>query len=199
MVVVGGGIAGLAAAWHLRHRDVVLLEADDRLGGRLESEPCGEYWLNYGAHLFPGPGSIVDGMLRDCGLAAAPVWGSMMGLAVGRRKLTRGRVETYPLRLPLRPRDRVAFATAGLKVQRAVARHRRVLTAAPGEPPAAVRARALAHEGDRTFSELLGELPASGRGASSPARRTARPPSSLSCRRAAGWDCSLWSGAAKAR
>jgi oxygen-dependent protoporphyrinogen oxidase len=159
VVVVGGGIAGLAAAWHLRHRDVVLLEAEDRVGGRLQSERCGEYWLNYGAHLFPAPGSIVDGMLRDCGLTAAPVRGSMMGLAVGRRKLTRGRVETYPLRLPLRPRDRVAFAAAGLKVQRAVARHRRVLTAAPGESPVAVRARALAHEGDRTFRELLGELP----------------------------------------
>jgi protoporphyrinogen/coproporphyrinogen III oxidase len=159
VVVVGGGIAGLAAAWRLRHRDVVLLEADDRLGGRLESEPCGEYWLNYGAHLFPAPGSIVDAMLRDCGSTAAPVRGSMMALALGRRKLTYGPVETYPLRLPLRPRERVAFATAGLKLQRAVARHRRVMTAAPGESPAAVRTRALAHEGDRTFSELLGELP----------------------------------------
>ena len=35
-IVIGGGIAGLAAAWRLRHRDVLLLEARDRLGGR----PC---------------------------------------------------------------------------------------------------------------------------------------------------------------
>ena len=34
VVIVGGGIAGLAAAWRLRHRDVLLLEASDRLGGR---------------------------------------------------------------------------------------------------------------------------------------------------------------------
>jgi protoporphyrinogen oxidase len=52
VVVVGGGIAGLSAAWRLRHRDVLLLEAGDRLGGRMRSDPCGEYWLNYGAHLF---------------------------------------------------------------------------------------------------------------------------------------------------
>src|SRR5512145_1490493 len=105
-VIVGGGIAGLAAAWRLRHRDVLLLEAGDRLGGRLRSDPCGGYWLNYGAHLFPGPGSLVEGM----------------GLAVGGRLLTRGRVETYPLRLPLALRDRIAFARAGLRVQRAVRR-----------------------------------------------------------------------------
>ena len=55
VVIVGGGIAGLAAAWRLRHRDVLLLEAGDRLGGRMRSEPCGDYWRNHGAHLFPGP------------------------------------------------------------------------------------------------------------------------------------------------
>ena len=125
VVIVGGGIAGLAAAWRLRHRDVLLLEAGDRLGGRMRSEPRGDYWLNHGAHLFPAPGSLVDGMARECGLETVPVSGSMMGLAVGSKQLTRGRVETYPLRLPLPLRDRVAFARAGLKVQRAVARYRR--------------------------------------------------------------------------
>ena len=68
VVIIGGGIAGLSAAWQLRHRDLLLLEAEDRLGGRLRSDPCGDYWLNYGAHLFPAPGSLVDSMARDCGL-----------------------------------------------------------------------------------------------------------------------------------
>ena len=66
VVIVGGGIAGLSAAWRLRHRDVLLLEAGDRLGGRMRSDPCGDYWLNYGAHLFPAPGSLVDRMAREC-------------------------------------------------------------------------------------------------------------------------------------
>ena len=56
VIIVGGGIAGLAAAWRLRHRDVLLLEAGDRLGGRIRSDVSGDYWLNYGAHLFPGAG-----------------------------------------------------------------------------------------------------------------------------------------------
>ena len=71
-VIVGGGIAGLSAAWRLRHRDVVLLEAGERLGGRMRSDVAGEYWLNYGAHLFPAPGSLVDSMARECGSRPSP-------------------------------------------------------------------------------------------------------------------------------
>lgn len=146
VVIVGGGIAGLAAAWRLRHRDVLLLEASDRLGGRMRSDPCGDYWLNYGAHLFPAPGSLVDGMARECGLETVPVTGSMMGIAVGSTLLNRGRVETYPFRLPLSVRDRIAFARAGVKVQRAVARYHRL-------------ERRYDFEDRRTFGEFLGPLP----------------------------------------
>ena len=146
VVIIGGGIAGLSAAWRLRHRDVLLLEAGDRLGGRMRSDPCGEYWLNYGAHLFPAPGSLVDGMARECGLEAVPVTGCTVGLAVGSTLLNNGRVETYPLRLPLRVRDRIAFARAGLKVQRAVARYHRLQ-------------QRWEFEDHRTFAEFLGPLP----------------------------------------
>jgi oxygen-dependent protoporphyrinogen oxidase len=159
VVVIGGGIAGLAAAWRLREHDVLLLEADERLGGRLRSDPRGDYWMNYGAHLFPGPGTIVDRMARECGLETVPVIGSMMGLAVGPKRLTGGRVETYPLRLPLSVRDRVAFALAGLRVRRAVAAHHRVSTPLAGETPADMRARVLAFEDERSFADFLGPLP----------------------------------------
>jgi oxygen-dependent protoporphyrinogen oxidase len=143
VVVIGGGIAGLSAAWRLRHRDVLLLEAGDRLGGRMRSDVRGDYWLNYGAHLFPQPGSRVDAMARECALEAVPVTGGMMGLAVASTVLTRGRVETYPFRLPLSLRDRVAFVKAGVKVQRAVAKYQ------PRH----------GFEDDRTFGEFIGPLP----------------------------------------
>jgi oxygen-dependent protoporphyrinogen oxidase len=159
VVVIGGGIAGLAAAWRLRERDVLLLEADERLGGRLRSDPRGDYWMNYGAHLFPGPGTVVDRMARDCGLDTVPVTGSMMGLALGPKRLTRGRLETYPFRLPLSARDRIAFALAGLRVQRAVSAYHRASEPLAGDMPADVRARVLAFEDDRSFADLLGPLP----------------------------------------
>jgi oxygen-dependent protoporphyrinogen oxidase len=124
----------------------LLLEAGDRLGGRMRSDPCGEYWLNYGAHLFPAPGSLVDRMARECALETVPVTGGMMGLAVGSTILEGGRVETYPFRLPLSLRDRLAFAWAGLKVQRGVRRY----VAAENR---------YAFENDRTFADFLGPLP----------------------------------------
>jgi oxygen-dependent protoporphyrinogen oxidase len=145
-VIIGGGMAGLSAAWRLRDRDVLLLEAGDRLGGRLRSERRGDHWLNYGAHLFPGPGSLVDRMVRECGLETVRVTGSMMGLAVGSTLLYRGPVETYPFRLPLPVRDRIAFAKAGLKVRRAVSRYHRL-------------EQRHDFEDHRTFGELLGPLP----------------------------------------
>ena len=146
VVIVGGGIAGLSAAWRLRHRDVLLLEGADRLGGRMRSDPCGEYWLNYGAHLFPAPGSLVDGMAREFSLETVPVTGGMMGLAVGSKILGSGRVETYPFRLPLSLRERVAFAQAGVKLQLAVRRYLRA-------------GNRYDFDDQRTFSEFLGPLP----------------------------------------
>ena len=58
--VVGAGIAGLAAAWHLRDLDVVVLESEQRVGGRIRSEPRGDYWLNLAAHVFAPPESNLE-------------------------------------------------------------------------------------------------------------------------------------------
>jgi oxygen-dependent protoporphyrinogen oxidase len=195
VIVVGGGIAGLSAAWELRDRDVLLLEAGDRLGGRLRSDRRGDYWLNYGAHLLPGPGSLVASMAAECGLETVPVWGSMMGLAVGSTLLSSGRVESYPLRLPLAIRDKVAFARAGLKVQRAVAAYHRVAKPRPGEDPAAVRARVLAYRDDQTFAEFLGPLPAAvGEIFACAARRATAEPSELSAGGGIGLFALVWGG-----
>jgi protoporphyrinogen/coproporphyrinogen III oxidase len=195
VVVVGGGIAGLAAAWRLRGRDVVLLEAGDRLGGRLRSEPRGQYWMSHGAHLFPGPGSLVDAMARDCGLTTVPVTGGMMGIAVGARRVERGRVETFPFRLPLSARDRAAFAAAGLRLRRAVARRARIAAPAPAESPAGVRARVLAFEDDRTFADLLGPLPPAVRSIfACAAHRATAEPDELSAGCGIGLFALVWSG-----
>src|SRR3954469_2921337 len=113
VVVVGGGIAGLSAAWELRDRDVVVLEAEPRIGGRLMSEPRGPYWLNFGGHVVGGPETATGRLLEAAGVEAADLPGVLAGLAAGGRLLARGRVETYPLRLRLPAADRFALVRAG--------------------------------------------------------------------------------------
>jgi len=76
-VVVGGGIAGLASAWYLRDRDVLLLEAHARLRGRICSEPRGKYWLNWGAHVFAGPKSATGRLMQALGVQTEPVPGEL--------------------------------------------------------------------------------------------------------------------------
>ena len=147
-IVVGGGIAGLAAAWALRDRDVVVLEAADRVGGRIRSERRGELWLNLGAHVFAGAGSATDALLEQTGVAAAEVPGILTAVSLRGRLVAGRRVETHPLALPLALRDRVALARTGLRLRRAVRRYGRV--------PAA---NVLAHLGDESFSDWLGPVP----------------------------------------
>ena len=112
VVVMGGGIAGLAAAWRLRERDVLLLEAERAARRAHALRARGDYWMNYGAHLFPAPGTIVDGLARECGLDAVPVTGSMMGLAVGRQAADRAGA-SRPIRCACRCRCAIGWRSRG--------------------------------------------------------------------------------------
>ncbi|HKV67278.1 MAG TPA: FAD-dependent oxidoreductase, partial [Gaiellales bacterium] len=155
VVVVGGGIAGLSAAWELRDRDVLVLEAEDRAGGRLMSEPRGGYWLNFGGHVLAGEDSATGRLLTATGVEAAPVPGVLTALAMNGRVLAGGRVETYPLRLQLTRHERFALMRAGARVRLAVLEYGRVSRRRGGESEADRRARVLAYRDDRTFADFL--------------------------------------------
>src|SRR5262245_33362924 len=157
-VIVGGGIAGLTAAWTLRDRRILMLEAADRVGGRLRSEPRGTYWLNLGAHLFGGPRTLMGRLAREMGLETRPIPGNRMGIAFRGRVVASGRPGTYPFRLPLSLRARLSFAKAGLRLRAAAQEHIRVARPRPGEQPHETRARILAHRDDQTFAAYLGDL-----------------------------------------
>ena len=152
VAVVGAGIAGLAAAWALRDRDVVVLEASDRAGGRIRSERRGDYWLNFGAHVFAGAASPTDRLLRDTGVAASAVPGVLTAVALDGRLVAGGRVETYPLRLPLSAGERVALARVGVRLRLEVARYDRVLRRGGQQD-------VLAYRGDASFADWLGPVP----------------------------------------
>jgi protoporphyrinogen/coproporphyrinogen III oxidase len=160
VAVVGGGIAGLSAAWELRDRDVLVLEADARVGGRLMSEPRGRYWLNFGGHVLAGEDSATGRLLAAAGVEAGDVPGVLTALAMNGRVLTGGRVETYPLRLRLTMAERLALIRAGARVRLAVLEYGRVARRRAGESEADRRARVLAYRDDRTFADFLGPVPA---------------------------------------
>ncbi|MXW83224.1 MAG: protoporphyrinogen oxidase [Rhodothermaceae bacterium] len=56
VVIVGGGITGLAAAWALRQTsappDIVLLEKNNRLGGCIHTEHCDGFLMEHGPDVF---------------------------------------------------------------------------------------------------------------------------------------------------
>jgi oxygen-dependent protoporphyrinogen oxidase len=158
-VVVGAGIGGLAAAWDLRDRDVVVLEAADRIGGRVRSESRGPYWLNLGAHVFSGPGSATWRLAEEVGVELARVPGQLVAVELNGKIAAGGHPELYPFRLPLRLRERVALARAGLRLKRAVFGYERAARARPGESASETRARVLAYGDERTFADWLGPQP----------------------------------------
>ena len=160
VVVVGGGLAGLSAGWRLRHWDVIVLESDDRVGGRIRSERRGPYWLNWGGHVFAGSGTSTDALLNEVGVTAVAVPGSLKALSMNGRFIRNGRIETYPLRVPMPLRARASVMTTGIKVAAAVARYARVVRQRPGESAASRQQRIYDFENERSFADFVGDLPA---------------------------------------
>lgn len=159
VVIVGGGIAGLAAAWRLRHWDITLLEADHRVGGRIKSERRGTYWLNWGAHVYSGPGSDTDSLLHEVGIQAVTVRGSLQGMGMNGRFLTSGHIASYPFRIPMSNRDRAAIFAAGAKVGLSSVKYNLMTRRHRKDSPANRQQFIYDFEDERTFADLVGQLP----------------------------------------
>jgi oxygen-dependent protoporphyrinogen oxidase len=100
VVVVGGGISGLAAAWELTGRDdtsVVVVESTARLGGALNSEHFGGRVVDTGPDGFLGRRPEALDLCRELGLgdALVPIAGRGAGV------WARGRVRPLPAGLAL--------------------------------------------------------------------------------------------------
>ncbi len=127
VVIVGGGIAGLAAAWALRDRDVVLLEADERVGGRIFTQWREPNWLVTGAHFVGDPTSPLGGLAVELGCELLPAKGDMAAVWMNGRLLRGGRSETFPFRLPMSLGGRLSLIRTGLRLRRVNARATRGL------------------------------------------------------------------------
>jgi oxygen-dependent protoporphyrinogen oxidase len=118
VVVVGAGLAGLAAAWALRDRDVVLVEAEDRVGGRVRSLRRDPYWLNLGAHLLGGQDMITRQLTGEFGLDTIVPEGLIAAVAMRGRVVRVRRAELLPFSLPLPLPARLSLIRTGLRLRR---------------------------------------------------------------------------------
>jgi oxygen-dependent protoporphyrinogen oxidase len=76
------------------------------------------------------------------------------------RFIRNGRIETYPLRVPMPLSARASVMTTGIKVAAAVARYARVVRQRPGESAASRQQRIYDFENERSFADFVGDLPA---------------------------------------
>lgn len=81
VLVIGGGFAGLVAAWELRRqgRDPLVLEADDVLGGCVGTRTVGGLELDSGAESFAVARPTVLALAADLGLAGKVVAPAALG------------------------------------------------------------------------------------------------------------------------
>jgi len=66
-VIIGGGIAGLCAAYKLRDKNVLLLE-EDRFGGRVRSEEINDTWYNIGTQYVDEGKNDFNQLLDELGI-----------------------------------------------------------------------------------------------------------------------------------
>ncbi len=129
VVVVGGGIGGLTAAWTLRNgppddpgpRDVevTVLEASDRIGGKLRTDTLAGAPFDVGAEAFLARRPEADRLARRLGLAPELAAPDQLGVWLWQR----GRLRRYPQRTVFGiPADPAALAGAGVVTPRTIAR-----------------------------------------------------------------------------
>lgn len=86
VIVIGGGIAGLEATRHLTQAGlhVILLEARDRLGGRIWTQHAGDYPVELGAEFIHGRPPEIFSTVSEARLRVSVVDGRMVAKTQGR-------------------------------------------------------------------------------------------------------------------
>jgi protoporphyrinogen/coproporphyrinogen III oxidase len=145
IVVIGGGLTGLATAWRLRDvDDVVVLEADGRVGGQIDTVDLAGAPLDVGADAFLARQPEAERLARELGFGDD----ELVAPATGQVHLwTRGRLRPLPAGTVLGvPADLAALARSRVLSPAALAR----AAAEPARPRRQV-------VGDRSVADLVGE------------------------------------------
>ncbi|UCI32101.1 NAD(P)/FAD-dependent oxidoreductase [Mesorhizobium sp. B4-1-4] len=158
-IVIGGGPAGIAAAWELRDRSILVLEKTNRLGGRLYSLSRGDYWLNLGGHLFPAAGSHMRNILHSIGLDVIRIPGNKFAIYWGGKVYKPKAVAALPLTLKMSLRERLSLASIGLRMLKAVKGWQQAMQTVYGETNQRRRARVARYMADISFRDFIGHPP----------------------------------------
>lgn len=193
VVIIGGGLAGLTAGWRLRHWDTLILEASPRIGGRIRSEKRGDLFLNWGGHVFTGPGTATDELLRESGTRFVTVPGNLAGLHMNGKLITKGPAQTFPLRVPLKLKDRVSMIRHGARVSLDVMRFALATRTRPGETAESRQKRIFDFENERSFEKYLGDISPEAEALFTPTvTRSAGDPDEISAGAGIGYFSMVW-------
>lgn len=136
VVIVGAGLAGMTAAHQLRDLDLVVIEKEDRVGGRTLSGRHGEYWYNSGAQFVWDRRTLE--LCRQLGLEVIDGDGARAAIFLRGRLVEAANPYALLARMPLSPREKLDFGRTILRLRRLAARmpeldHRRLDAQSLGE------------------------------------------------------------------
>ncbi|MFD3945495.1 flavin monoamine oxidase family protein [Streptomyces sp. NPDC058579] len=120
VVVIGAGMSGLMAATTLADKvDVVVVEAEDRPGGRVETVRKGEYWINVGTQFTEGTGPLIDALDRH-GIEMGSLADTSVALVLNGELVDTSDVLALMFRTRMSFMDRVGMALVGARILSAV-------------------------------------------------------------------------------
>ncbi|MFB7715390.1 flavin monoamine oxidase family protein [Streptomyces sp. NPDC056105] len=120
VVVIGAGMSGLMAATTLADKvDVVVVEAEDRPGGRVETVRKGEYWINVGTQFTEGTGPLIDALDRH-GIEMGSLADTGVALVLNGALVDASDVLALMFRTRMSFMDQVGMALVGARILSAV-------------------------------------------------------------------------------
>lgn len=115
VVIIGAGMAGLMAATTLGERDVVVLEASERAGGRVDTVRKGDYWINVGTQFTEGTGPLIDALHRHR-VQLGTLEGKSVALSLGGKQVDTSNPFALMFRSKMTWRDRLGLAAVGTRI-----------------------------------------------------------------------------------
>ena len=158
VVIVGGGFAGLSAAYTLKKRGInpLLLEADERAGGRGKGERVDGFSLDMGAFVFTSTYDIAFRLCEELGLPLVPSTMKFGHYRSGRWVTTTPEQSPWNFVRHLRSAIAMGFLSpagmrSGYKVMREIHRQADYMSFAGDSPLAEI-------DDDESFGEYLDRL-----------------------------------------